>query len=160
MTAEALRQALANGLTHDQFHDLAATLRRHPADEVFGLLWPLALDGELVLSQYAGWMLAHLEPRCPLPAEDALRAVAASELNLSWREVPFYLGIQFGKPEVARAIRVVAAEYPAGPPPELSGVAYWLGYPAVELVKTFVEWRSRWGCEADAKPRSVADGGA
>jgi hypothetical protein len=152
VTAEELRQALAEGVTHDQFHELAAKLRGRPADEVFGLLWPLALNGDLVPANWAGCLLIYLEPCCPLSVEDALRAVAASRLNPSYREVPFYLAAQFGKRVVGEALRAVAAEFAGREAFGLGATAYWLGRPAVELVGWFVRWRSRWGCAPEAEP--------
>jgi hypothetical protein len=152
VTAGELQHALADGVTHDQFHDLATRLRNRPADEVFGLLWPVALNGDLVPANWAGCLLVFLEPWCPLSVEDALRAVATSHLNPSYREVPFYLASQFGKRAVSEALRVVAAEFVGKSAIGLGATAYWLSMPSAELVGWFVRWRSRWGCASEAEP--------
>ncbi|VTS06082.1 hypothetical protein [Tuwongella immobilis] len=143
MTAEDLRAALAAPMTLDRFRQLAAALRGRAADEVFGLLWPLALDTDLAPADaWASCLLVELEPWCPLSVEDALRAIGASRLNLSNRLVPLYLASQFGKRKVGKAYRaLVPPEFSGEVPPELSGIMYWLGAPAVELAGWFCNWR-------------------
>jgi hypothetical protein len=130
-------------MTHDRFRQLAAALGSHPADEVFGLLWPLALDTDLAPADaWASCLLVELEPWCPLAVEDALRAVGRSRLNLSNRLVPLYLASQFGKRKVGQAYRaLVPAEFPGEVPHELSGIMYWLRAPAVDLAGWFCQWR-------------------
>ncbi|QEL19260.1 hypothetical protein [Limnoglobus roseus] len=152
MTAEELQPLVDKGFTNDQFAEVVARLRSRPAAEVFGLLWPVALNGDLTASHWAGCLLIQLEPWCPLSVEDAVREVAASALNLSYREVPFYLAAQFGKRAVGEAVRVVAAEFAGKNTSGLGATAYWLGMPAVELVGWFWRWRSRWGTPADDEP--------
>ncbi len=143
VTAESLRRTLAEPMTQDRFRELSADLRGRPEDEVFEWLWPLTLDTDSApVDQWASSLLVELEPWCPLPLEVVLRTIAGSRLNLSNRLVTFYLAAQFGKRRVAKAYRaIVPAEFPSEVPSELSGIMYWLGVPAVELVGWFAHWR-------------------
>jgi hypothetical protein len=154
VTAEDFRRAFAElTMTQERFQQLAASLREKPAEELFGLLWPVALDTlSSPADQWASQLLVQLEPWCPMTCEDALRAVATSELNLSNRLVPFYLAAQFGKRKVAKAYRVlVPAEFPGEVPPALGGILYWLSFPTIDLVEWFAEWRCR---RPEAEPLS------
>ena len=98
MTDEELRQAIAKGFTNDEFARVAASLRSRRGDEVFGsALASRAKNGDLQTAHWAGCLLIQLEPWRPVSVENAIREVAASSLNPSHREVPFYLAAQFGK---------------------------------------------------------------
>lgn len=145
MTPEELQQVLVAGLSPERLRELRAALERWGPGEAFRSLWPLALNTDLVpADQWASYLLVELDPPCPLRCEDALREIARSELNLSNRLVPFYLAAQFGKHKVLKKVREVSAgEFAAGVPETLSGIAYWLDIPAVELVRGFVEWRRK-----------------
>lgn len=130
-------------MTRDRFRHLSSVLQEWPAEETFGLLWPLCLDTDLApVDQWASCLLVELEPWCPLQCVEVLRAIGSSRLNLSNRLVPFYLVAQFGKRKVAKAYRqLVSAEFASGVPHELSGIMYWLQVPAAELIGSFVHWR-------------------
>ena len=87
-------------------------------------------------------MLVEVEPRCPISIDDALRAIARSDLNLSERAVSFYLLTQFGPNEIRKAAYRLATKEFAPAPPVLTGIVYWLRVPKIELVGHLIERRT------------------
>ncbi len=150
-----LRRRLATGLRAAGFAPLRAEFRRHDPADAFHALFPVAVeftgDGA---DQVAGRLLVDLEPACPVTCRDALVAVAFGDWQLSDRLVPFYLITQFGKRELRRAAEELIAEagLSGSQVTAVSGVAYWAGFPAVQLLEPFVSWESK-----QAEPGAAAD---
>lgn len=90
----------------------------------------------------AARLLVDLDPLCPVSCRDALLAVAFGEWWLSDKLIPFYLVTQFGRSEVLRVAEELLAEagLSGSQIGAVSGVAYWAGLPAVQLLAPFVSW--------------------
>lgn len=143
MTTEEARERLSAVKSQEAWWILCRDWRNLRAEDLFHTLFELALsDCVAIEAQLAAAMLVELEPPCPISLDDALRAIAHSELNLSERAIPFYLFTQFGLDAIRTAVRRLATEeFAPDPPPALTGIVYFLSFPKIELARGTIE---RW----------------
>jgi hypothetical protein len=140
---EELRQRLAGGLRPGQFAPLRWEFAAREPAAAFHALFSIAVeytgDGA---DQVASRLLVDLEPACPVTCRDALLTLALGDWQLSNRLLPFYLISQFGKTEPHRVATELVAEVglSGSQVTAVTGVAYWAGFPAVELLDPFVSW--------------------
>ena len=162
MSWQSIRQRLLDATTVAKVDELARQVSGSDPADLFRALFPVAADSRLAraagqfgpepvghLSFRAGRLLVDLEPRCPVPCEEALRVVAEGAWDLSLREVPFYLVSQFGKLRLAEvATRLLGQASDPGQKLALETVLYWLAPPAVDLLSVS---RSYWDEQREAE---------
>jgi hypothetical protein len=144
MTIEEVRTRLLAASDQAGWSRLLMQWRENRTEDLFHALFELALsDCVAPEARRAADMLVEVEPPCPISLDVALRAIARSDLNLSERAIPFYLLTQFGPDTIRAAVRRLATgEFAPDPPPVLTGIAYWLSIPKIELVRQIVEhWK-------------------
>ena len=143
---EALRRLLTDRKRPGGFPRLRAEFAQQEPAAIFHALFPIAVEYLGDGADYvAAQLLVDLEPACPVSCRDALLTVAFGEWQLSDRLVPFYLITQFGKPGLQRAAEelLAEAELSGSQATAVSGVAYWAGFPAVQLLEPFVDWEGK-----------------
>lgn len=147
MTADDLQQELTVPMTPRRFDKLLEALERVDPAEAFDCLFRVATAAATYgHDQWASRLLVELDPPCPVSCVEALRLLARTgSFDPGNRLVPFYLATQFGKRAVAEAVESLrASEFAGGGPTPLDAVAYWLGVPAVELVRQHATFLARW----------------
>lgn len=141
---EDLRRRLAAGALRADYPPLRYEFSQKDPDVVFHTLFPIAAEYNGDGADYvAGLLLVDLEPACPVSCREALLMVAFGDWQLSDRLVPFYLVTQFGKWKVLREAGelLATAGLSGSQATYVRGIAYFLGFPAVTLVESFVEWQ-------------------
>ena len=134
--------------------ELAEWLRQQDEDELFRLLYPLAVSSQLECPAACGaaMFLAELRPACPVSYREALLA-ALPAWDVGIREVPQYLVAVFGRHRVLDVVRDLAREpLPDAHISRLRQVGYHLRVPDSE--------RLAWRGSPDAEPDGVLSRGA
>jgi hypothetical protein len=108
-----------------------ATLRKEPTPELFTELYSVFLDesrGErsYLEQQYAGTLLWHVRPLCPMELRTALRGVLRN-YNLSVEELPWYFVGYFGMEPVNQALEELqTCDMSEGEAESLRTLRYWV----------------------------------
>lgn len=140
-----VRDELNKVITYDDFFSLRQSLARFTDSELFGALFPIAIDGrEDRAPHLAGCALVELQPDCPCELVSLLTQIHSSNLFASYREVPFYLVTQFGKHAVLNGAGLFLASISLEPKSHsrVESILYWAAMPASELCRHFHDWRA------------------
>ena len=138
-----LRQQLDAIATWVAFFEMRQLMAKWQPDEIYRALFPLAISGrEGNAPHRAGCLLIELQPDCSVPLSEIVLQIHNSKWYVSFREVPFYLVTQFGKP----AVLDVAQKFLDALPPNrtehsrVETLVYWASFSASDLCKGFHEW--------------------
>ncbi|MBN8740967.1 MAG: hypothetical protein BGP24_20600 [Lysobacterales bacterium 69-70] len=140
---ESLTERLAQITGWDDFRDVKHLLSDWKPANVYEFLFPLAISSrDEAPSGIAGRLLIALQPDCPESLADVIAKVHASRWFVSYREIPFYLITQFGKPAVVAAARAFMAALPPTANSRVDTILYWALRPASSLCEPFHSWET------------------
>lgn len=105
MTADELRPRITFQTTVGELRRIRDELAEMSDHAAFWALFPLATtmsadNTDLI----AGVLLVNRDPQCPLCCEEAVRLLGLQNWQVSTGLVPLYFLMQFGKPQLSRAV--------------------------------------------------------
>jgi len=135
-------RGLLSDPTKDGIAQLKSELRGWPAGDAARALFTIAIGHDSTNSHYrAGDVLVDLEPAIEMSCEQALRAVAASNLDVDAQSFAFYLITQFGRRQL---INTMIQLWPPAEtrqlPTGVDALEYWLRPPAHSLLRRWGDW--------------------
>jgi hypothetical protein len=129
MTPSELKSEIERVFLTQPEVDLAPLLARLRATEsraAFDALFPFAAHSERHgPAAGAAWLLAHLNPTCPITCREAIQEMLC-DWCVSIEEVPFYLARQFGVATVRATVADLRATNTEEAQVTLDSIAYWL----------------------------------
>jgi hypothetical protein len=151
MATRITRQRLAQVQTYDQFLELRRHLIAYKPEDLYEDLFAIAItdrsDGAACI---AGRALIELEPPCPESCQRVLERIHESRWFVSFREVPFYLITQFGKPQLLAEAKAFLATVPEEPRSRVDTIVYWASGATSGLCEPFHDWQ--WEDVIDGPP--------
>lgn len=138
---------ILTGITdYESFENLVFKLRESPHDQLFDFLFPLAISSRSSrVNGIASSLLVALEPKSTRPCAELLYEIGNSQWDVSIKEIPFYLTVQFGKWNLLDEIELFKQKYhnESDIIKRVESIAYWLRAPIESLCADFhyFEWR-------------------
>ncbi len=143
MSMPVTRQQLAQIQTYEQFLELRRALVTCAPGDLYESLFSIAIsDPSDGAANLAGLALIDLEPPCPETCRRVLERIHGSQWDVSFKEVPFYLVTQFGKPHLRSEAKAFISALPDGEPrSRVEAVAYWASGATSALCEPYLRWK-------------------